>query len=331
MFKKIFQRKICKRFFTSPTNNQSLTTVTQASTSSLLSSPASFSFPSLHSPSDVNALLSLMYGETFLSSLRVPCVSHVTSTLLLNDNYYTLRINSQSPSSLFDKFILSVSRARCDLIVLTGAILRAEPNLTANLFIAENVLKEWRKSLGIKTNESDICILTNNINNIDPNHPIFTSSNNIDEMNNEQQSSKVFIYTGLDSSSNFNINNDNNNKIDPTVIRVAKPSLSSLIQDFRSTHSIISAECGPSTTSSIYQSMMSGNNDKNGLQLVDEILLSTYNNNNSRNEIGMNLSNLSDLCVPSSWTLSETFLDFNFCRQSSWKTDKWKFERFTKR
>jgi len=55
-------------------------------------------------------------------------VAHPTACVLSSDGAYrTLRIEPRTPKSLHDLFALHLQRARADVIVTTGAILRAEP------------------------------------------------------------------------------------------------------------------------------------------------------------------------------------------------------------
>ena len=61
-----------------------------------------------------------------------------------------LEINQSTPRSAHDRFALDLARARADVIVTTGAILRAEPRLAYELASdrAEAAVRELRR-LGV--------------------------------------------------------------------------------------------------------------------------------------------------------------------------------------
>lgn len=70
-----------------------------------------------------------LYGEP----LGRPGVLHVVAVHRDGDGRTVLRIGPATPRSSHDRFALGLSRARVEAIVVTGAILRAEPDLRYEL------------------------------------------------------------------------------------------------------------------------------------------------------------------------------------------------------
>ncbi len=109
--------------------------------------------------------LAALYGERVLPSGGV---LHVASAWDGPSGRRTIRITEASPKSEWDSFVLGLSRARADAIVVTGAILRAEPELRYDL---DDELAAYRRALG-KTEPPELWVLTSG-RGLDPEHPIF--------------------------------------------------------------------------------------------------------------------------------------------------------------
>lgn len=111
----------------------------------------------------VEGAIAALYGVRALPSSGVV---HVASGWDGPDGRRTIRITDASPKSDWDAFALGLARARADVIVVTGAILRAEPSLRYEL---TGELARHRRSLG-KTAPPELWVLTSG-HGLDAQHP----------------------------------------------------------------------------------------------------------------------------------------------------------------
>lgn len=82
------------------------------------------------STADVSALSAALYGEA-LGAMRG--VLHVVAVAAADGAHRVLKIGERSPKSAWDRFVLGLARARVEAILVTGAVLRAEPELAYEL------------------------------------------------------------------------------------------------------------------------------------------------------------------------------------------------------
>ncbi len=267
-------------------------------------------FPALTTLADVTATAELLYTPTSLIPSTHPTVTHISSVYSAPATcaptspphaappLLTLRVDGGSPRSAYDWFALNLSRARADLIVLTGAILRDEPLLTGNV-LAEHrpLLDEWRRRVWGRERPVAVCVLTAGPVNF--NHPLFADTDG-----------DVFVYTtgqyfhtlqqalqqhgssraplcSASSSQHITVPLRHLQALTATVpnppathrahssdktIRLISPytapSLLSLLQLFRRSHPHIAVECGPSTTLPHYA--------QHAGRYIDTLLLSVY-------------------------------------------------------
>ena len=269
----------------------------QPSSPSLLPSLPT-TFPTLTTPTSVDSLITQLYSPSLLSSLSTPSTLHITSvhspplppsSSSSPHPLPTLRIGPTTPTSPYDLFALSLSRARSSLIVLTAAILRAEPHLTGNPLPPHlPALQRWQLSRG--RTPARVVILTRG--GVDFVHPLFA-----------QTVGDVAVYTSaafydalitrltLSHAPHTEAVEEVGSaahrmlraslgalQVRPQasserVVTVVSPvggaaSLTSLLAFFRPTHHTISIECGPSTTALHYA--------VEGSRRVDDLFLSLY-------------------------------------------------------
>jgi riboflavin biosynthesis pyrimidine reductase len=162
----------------------------------------------------------------------------------------------QTPSSDYDAFVLSFTRAKAEVIITSGRILKEEPKLTHNTFgKASQALNELRRHTLNKKSPPHTIILTRG-EKIDFKHPLFTAG-----------TTPIIYTTDLAPKDLEERANKINKKIQ--IIRTTDSSLGSAIKYAKSElrAKTISIEAGPSTTSRLY---------KENPELVDEVLLSVY-------------------------------------------------------
>ncbi len=82
-----------------------------------------------------------------------------------------IRITEDSPKSETDFFLLNLARARADVIVTTGKILRDEPELAYSLPTQwDEAMQRWRAEIMGRTAAPVVAILTSG-RDLDPEHP----------------------------------------------------------------------------------------------------------------------------------------------------------------
>ncbi len=211
--------------------------------------------PSDLPPADVVAeRVRRLYGDDELSDPAG--VVHVAAVGREPDGeLVVLKINQSSPRSPHDRFALDLARARADVIVTTGAILRAEPRLRYELASDKaDDLHTWRMDQLGRPTPPLVVVLTGR-EDIDLNHPTLHGW------------AKPWIFTNVDSAKSLH------GRLPPHVglAGVPSPDVESLIDwarrrfDARS----ITIEAGPTTTRPLYE-------EGQGTCPVDELMLSVF-------------------------------------------------------
>lgn len=123
-------------------------------------------------PDDVDALCRALYGEVLGPAVGVQHVCAVAAEGEAAPSR-VLRIDAHAPKSPWDFFALQLSRARADLVLLTGAILRAEPELSYGFDGAVGeALRRWRRERLGKDAPPELWVLSSG-RQLDPGHPVF--------------------------------------------------------------------------------------------------------------------------------------------------------------
>ena len=104
-------------------------------------------------------------------------VLHVTALSRRPEGFRTIAIDASSPPSERDLFALHLGRARAEAIIITGKLLRDEPEygLQSSRTHAE-AFASWRKSRLGSDAPPTLVVMTRS-GELDPKHPIFASSN----------------------------------------------------------------------------------------------------------------------------------------------------------
>ncbi len=207
---------------------------------------ATFSMESLRSAADVARLASSLYGPEFAPAAAV---LHVTA--VAGPERRALKIDEHSPKSAADTFALNLARARADVIVITGKILRDEPTLSyapGRPGPDAPALSLYRESLG-KTQPPLLAIMTRG-SGLSFEHPVF-----------HEPHARALLFGPAASLEGLRA------QAPCEVLGVAEASPRTLIETMRARgNETISFETGPSTSRELY------------LQepLVDELCLSTF-------------------------------------------------------
>ncbi len=130
-------------------------------------------FEDVDTAEDVTAVLRTMYGSDLSGASGVMHVAAVLRTA--GRGFVTLRINSETPKSSHDHFVLNLARARADAIVTSGRILRQEPELTHEISGPAGTgvaLASWRREVARKSAPPASLVLTSG-RHLDLDHPIF--------------------------------------------------------------------------------------------------------------------------------------------------------------
>lgn len=162
-----------------------------------------------------------------------------------------LRIGPEAPRSETDRFVLGYSRARADVIITTGSILRHEPDLRYDLPEPyAGALRRWREdTYGPTLPPPRVLVLTRG-SDLDLAHPAFHGW------------ARPLVFTGRDSAAQLG-------ELPPGVscVGVAQPSIFAAVAwAHRDGARTISIEAGPSAALPLYENPMN----------VDEILLSRF-------------------------------------------------------
>lgn len=204
---------------------------------------------------DIDAVVETLYGPDF--DPRRPGVVHVTAVWRRADAaLITLKIESGTPKSEQDFFVLNLCRARADAIITSGKILREEQELRHDLAGPGRVadaLASWRHRLG--KSEPPISLVLTSGRGLDLDHPLFRGG------------TRPLVYTSLEGRERLTGADERGIE----VVADPAPGLRSAIAFLRREReaSLIAVETGPSTSMDLYDLPL----------MVDELLLSTYEEN----------------------------------------------------
>ena len=164
----------------------------------------------------------------------------------------TININEHSPKSDLDFLVLHMARARADAIVITGKILRDEPNLRYDLRADPrwgNALLSWRERRWDLCDPPWLLILTGS-GDIDFEHPVFHGWGNPLVFTSDRTASRKLAAAPC------------------PVVADEAPDIRGAIRHLQLTRecTCISVEAGPTTARELYQRPA----------IVDELLLSVY-------------------------------------------------------
>ncbi|MCX4245118.1 dihydrofolate reductase family protein [Paraliomyxa miuraensis] len=193
-----------------------------------------------------------LYGDESLSDPAG--VVHVAAVGREPDGgLVVLKINQSTPHSLHDRFALDLARARADVIVTTGAILRAEPGLRYELASDRaDALHTWRMDQLGRPTPPLVVVLTGR-EDIDLDHPTLHGW------------AQPWIFTNVDAAKALH------GRLPQHVglAGVPSPDLETLIEwaQRRFDARTITIEAGPATTRPLYEE---------GPCLVDELMLSVF-------------------------------------------------------
>ena len=122
-------------------------------------------------PLHVEAELEALWGHRTLP--RDAGVLHVVATWVDDAIRRVIRITPESPKSDTDFFLLNLARARADVIVTTGRILREEPELRYTLPQAwAGPMLRWRAEAMQRSEPPELLVLTSG-QDLDFAHPAF--------------------------------------------------------------------------------------------------------------------------------------------------------------
>lgn len=133
---------------------------------------------SVRTAADVTALATWTFGRPFEPQ---PGVAHVVSVSSDAGALMVMRIRPETPRSPYDRFVLSLARARADAIVTTGRILREEPTLRHQLLgtdDARTALEAWGRDVRGHDNRRLSIVLTGG-RGFPANHPMLSGPNRV--------------------------------------------------------------------------------------------------------------------------------------------------------
>jgi len=202
--------------------------------------------PSPRTAADVERLARAIYGDG--SIVAREGVVHVTALWAAPDGHLlTIRIGPRSPRSAHDAFVLSLSRARSDAILVTGRVLREEPTLRYDL---DEPLWAWRREIAGREEPPRLVVLTSG-RDLDPAHPALSSE------------VRPILFTTAEAAPSFG---DAWAGVD--VVGVEGPTARGALRWLREERGarVVTVEAGPSTTLPLYDEPVA----------VDELMLSVF-------------------------------------------------------
>ncbi|MEM9191250.1 MAG: dihydrofolate reductase family protein [Myxococcota bacterium] len=203
----------------------------------------------VQTPADLEELVHNLYGEILGPIAGTAHV--VAATASSGAELSVMKIDASTPKSDHDFFALQLSRVRADAIVVTGGILRAEPNLRYDLEGSPDfvrALTAYRDTRCGHQTPPVLVILTRG--RVPDAHPVWESW------------ARPLVFTSDHGATNLA------GKLPSrvSVVGVEEPSVRSALAHLaRIGCRSISVEAGPSTAASLYDPLA-----------LDEVLLSTF-------------------------------------------------------
>jgi len=207
----------------------------------------------LDSHADVSRAVRTVYGSDLSGAAGI---IHATAVWRgPSGDLVTLNINTDTPPSRHDRFVLNLTRARADAILTTGKVLREEPSVTPMLIGSHDEvapLADWRRVVLGKEGYPLALVLTSG-RSLDLDHPFFRGP------------IPVIVFTGHDAAS----------EIMPAalersieVVSHATPSVTAAVAFLQKEmgSDTVAIEAGPSTSLQLYRPSL----------MVDELLLSEF-------------------------------------------------------
>lgn len=195
-----------------------------------------------------------LYGETLTDA--PPLLQPLALWSDPKGGLFLIAINESAPASETDRFALELSRARADVIVTSGSILRAEPNLSHD--VTENTafhesLAAWRREALGKAEPPTSLVLTTR-DDIDLRHPLFAAKR------------PAVIYTSSNAAESLNTRSAERGI---PVVGDPSPSLRKAIAWLRKNRGAetVSLEVGAALSRPLYETQP---------PLVDEVMLSVF-------------------------------------------------------
>ncbi len=199
---------------------------------------------------ECSSLIKEIYGTDLTADRGVVQVTSVWAESVRS--LKTLAIQEGTPHSPTDSFALSVARARADVILTTGKILRDEPQVTHELKApVSDALLEWRRERLGKAAPPVSAVLTSG-RELDFEHPLFRSSTRTIVLTTDEAAERLAGQAG-DSVE---------------VVGRSWPGLRDAVTYLRENRGFgtVVIEAGPSTSRTLYEPPVA----------VDELMLSVF-------------------------------------------------------
>jgi riboflavin biosynthesis pyrimidine reductase len=174
-------------------------------------------------------------------------VLHVTALSLHPEELRTIAIDEHSPQSKRDTFALQLGRARADVIIITGKLLRDEPRYDIRLPETGD-LRTWRKKVMDREEDPELWVLTRS-GDLDPQHPIWNAI------------ARPVVFTG---------------EFGARQLEGVLPGVERIIVDEPSMRAAIEAASARGATSVVLEAGPSTTRDAHREGLVDELMLSLF-------------------------------------------------------
>jgi riboflavin biosynthesis pyrimidine reductase len=219
----------------------------------------------MNTADDVTTRLLEIYGE---EPTPAAGVIHVTAVWEDPDRELrALRICDRTPPSATDAFLLGVARARSDVIVTTGASLRAEPGLQHSLDGLRRpgaALSAWRRERMGRRDPPCSCILTAS-GQIDLRHRLFRDSPHTTVYTRPSAVDRLERKIAEAGLENVDLVADENSSLARAVAHLKD----------NCGFETVDIEAGPSAASTLYyRADGTGSNGDSGI--VDELMLSQF-------------------------------------------------------
>ncbi|MFN3199370.1 MAG: hypothetical protein ACE366_13285 [Bradymonadia bacterium] len=199
---------------------------------------------------EVDALVAALYGGPL--ELDLPSVIHVAAMWQSPaGSLQVIRITEESPRSPWDAFALNLARARAGVILTTGAILRAEPEVRYTLQgpgLLPEGLRLWRHAR-MGPGAPTLAVLTSG-HALDFHHPAFHTGQRV------QLHVPSEVITALKTRAPSSVE----------IVGHAELTARGVVQLLAAQPQVVVVEAGPSTTTALYDTPA----------LVNELMLSTY-------------------------------------------------------